>query len=174
MSELRDLYQEVILDHNRAPRNFGALPNANRESEGHNPLCGDRVKISLHVEGDRIEDIRFQGSGCAISTASASLMTEALKGRTVEEARRLFHGFHGLLTVGRSVAEAFVGMYFFEASCMMQVRAQAGGGPLRHIPQAIVDDAPRQFATVTRGAGGNLAWPALRRRLDRSDPGYQR
>ena len=100
MSDLRDLYQEVILDHNRVPRNFGKLENANREAEGHNPLCGDRVRVSLHVEGDRIEDIAFQGSGCAISTASASLMTEALKGRTVEEARRLFHGFHDLLTTG--------------------------------------------------------------------------
>ncbi|HET9227239.1 MAG TPA: SUF system NifU family Fe-S cluster assembly protein, partial [Thermoanaerobaculia bacterium] len=96
--DLRDLYQEVILDHNRAPRNFGTLPGANRESEGHNPLCGDRVKIFLQVEGDRIAGIAFQGSGCAISTASASLMTEALKGRTVEEARSLFHGFHDLLT----------------------------------------------------------------------------
>lgn len=105
MSDLRDLYQEVILDHNRAPRNFGTLQNANRESEGHNPLCGDRVKIFLHVAGDRIEDISFQGSGCAISTASASLMTEALKGKTVEEARRLFHGFHDLLTAGGSADE---------------------------------------------------------------------
>jgi nitrogen fixation protein NifU and related proteins len=100
MSDLRDLYQEVILDHNRVPRNFGKLENANRESEGHNPLCGDRVHVFLRVEGDRIEDIAFQGSGCAISTASASLMTEALKGRTVAEARRLFHGFHDLLTNG--------------------------------------------------------------------------
>jgi nitrogen fixation protein NifU and related proteins len=100
MSDLRDLYQEVILDHNRTPRNFGTLANANRESEGHNPLCGDRVRIFLHVEGDRIQDIAFQGSGCAISTASASLMTEALKGKTVEEARGLFHGFHDLLTTG--------------------------------------------------------------------------
>jgi ribulose-5-phosphate 4-epimerase/fuculose-1-phosphate aldolase len=94
--------------------------------------------------------------------------------RDLGDKRHLMLRNHGLLTVGRSVAEAFVGMYFFETSCMMQVRAQAGGGPLRHIPPAIVDDAPRQFATVTRGAGGNLAWPALRRRLDRSDPGYQR
>jgi nitrogen fixation NifU-like protein len=100
MSDLRDLYQEVILDHNRTPRNFGSLQNANRKSEGHNPLCGDRVSVFLRVEGDRIEDIAFQGSGCAISTASASLMTEALKGTTVEEARRLFHGFHDLLTTG--------------------------------------------------------------------------
>jgi len=105
MSNLRDLYQEVILDHNRVPRNFGTLENANREAEGHNPLCGDRVRVSLHVEGDRIDGIAFQGSGCAISTASASLMTEALKGRTVEEARRLFHGFHDLLTTGGNADE---------------------------------------------------------------------
>ena len=105
MSDLRDLYQEVILDHNRVPRNFGKLENANREAEGHNPLCGDRVRVSLHVEDGRIEGIAFQGSGCAISTASASLMTEALKGRTVEEARRLFHGFHELLTTGGDAAD---------------------------------------------------------------------
>jgi nitrogen fixation NifU-like protein len=98
MSDLRDLYQEVILDHNRAPRNFGPLPSANRKAEGHNPLCGDRVKVFLHVEDGRIADIAFQGSGCAISTASASLMTEALKGKSVAEARSLFHGFHDLLT----------------------------------------------------------------------------
>jgi nitrogen fixation NifU-like protein len=100
MSDLRDLYQEVILDHTRRPRNFGTLANANREAKGHNPLCGDQVSVYLHMEGDRIEDIAFQGSGCAISTASASLMTEALKGRTVAEARELFHGFHGLVTTG--------------------------------------------------------------------------
>ena len=98
MNELRDLYQEVILDHNRRPRNFGGLPNANREAEGHNPLCGDRVTVHLHVEDGRVQDISFEGVGCAISTASASLMTEAVKGRTVEEARRIFHGFHDLLT----------------------------------------------------------------------------
>jgi nitrogen fixation protein NifU and related proteins len=100
MSDLRDLYQEVILDHNRVPRNFGRLANANRLSEGHNPLCGDRVSVFLRVEEERIEDIAFQGSGCAISTASASLMTEALKGKTVEEARKVFHGFHDLVTTG--------------------------------------------------------------------------
>jgi nitrogen fixation NifU-like protein len=100
MNELRDLYQEVILDHNRRPRNFGALPEANRRAEGHNPLCGDRVTVYLDVAGGRIRDLAFQGSGCAISTASASLMTEALKGRSVEEARQLFQGFHGLVTTG--------------------------------------------------------------------------
>ncbi|HEX9945070.1 MAG TPA: SUF system NifU family Fe-S cluster assembly protein [Thermoanaerobaculia bacterium] len=100
MNELRDLYQEVILDHNRRPRNFGTLPEANHRAEGYNPLCGDRVTIYLDLEGDRIRNVAFQGSGCAISTASASLMTEALKGRSVEDARRLFHGFHDLVTTG--------------------------------------------------------------------------
>ena len=100
MSDLRDLYQEVILDHNRRPRNFGPLPAANRSAEGHNPLCGDRVTVYLDVEGDRIQDVSFEGAGCAISTASASLMTEALKGRSLEEARTLFHGFHELVTKG--------------------------------------------------------------------------
>jgi ribulose-5-phosphate 4-epimerase/fuculose-1-phosphate aldolase len=94
--------------------------------------------------------------------------------RDLGDKRHLMLRNHGLLTVGRSVAEAFVAMYFFEASCMMQIRAQSGGTPLRRIPQAIVDDAPRQFATVTRGAGGNLAWPALLRKLDRTEPDYKR
>jgi nitrogen fixation NifU-like protein len=100
MNELRDLYQEVILDHNRRPRNFGLLPAANRHAEGHNPLCGDKVTVFLDVEDGRIADISFQGSGCAISTASASLMTEALKGRSVAAARALFDNFHELVTTG--------------------------------------------------------------------------
>ena len=98
MSELRDLYQEVILDHNRHPRNFGPLPDANRHAKGYNPLCGDRVALHLAVHGDRIDGISFEGSGCAISTASASLMTEALEGKTVPEAHELFRSFHALLT----------------------------------------------------------------------------
>lgn len=105
MSDLRDLYQEVILDHYKRPRNFGTLLTANREAEGFNPLCGDQITIYLQMEGDVVQDIRFQGSGCAISTASASLMTEVLKGKTLEEAQTLFEKFHGLLT-GTSEAEA--------------------------------------------------------------------
>lgn len=99
-NELRDLYQEVILDHNRHPRNFRALPGANRAAVGHNPLCGDRIQVFLQVADDRIQGISFEGSGCAISTASASLMTEALKGKTVAEANELFAGFHELVTKG--------------------------------------------------------------------------
>ena len=98
--ELRDLYQEVILDHNRRPRNFGTLPDANRSAEGNNPLCGDRVTVYLRVEDDRVQGISFEGSGCAISTASASLMTEALRGKTVAEAHALFRGFHDFVVRG--------------------------------------------------------------------------
>lgn len=97
MSDLRELYQEVILDHSRKPRNFRVLQHA-RCANGHNPLCGDRVSIFLDLEGDVIREVSFQGNGCAISTASASMMTEALKGKTVEEAQRLFGLFHDLVT----------------------------------------------------------------------------
>lgn len=98
MSDLRDLYQEVIFDHNRHPRNFGKLDGANRFAAGHNPLCGDRLNLYLKVENDVIADVRFEGNGCAISTASASLMTERLKGMKVEEAEALFGRFHDLVT----------------------------------------------------------------------------
>lgn len=97
-TDLRDLYQEVILDHNRRPRNFGPLPGADRRAEGHNPLCGDQVAVYLKLDGDVLREVSFEGSGCAISTASASLMTEAVRGQTVAEALRLFGRFHGLLT----------------------------------------------------------------------------
>ncbi|MGH9361601.1 MAG: Fe-S cluster assembly sulfur transfer protein SufU [Thermoanaerobaculia bacterium] len=97
-TDLAELYQEVILDHNRRPRNFGALAAANRTARGHNPLCGDKVTLFVKVAGDQVEDIAFEGSGCAISIASASLMTEALKGVPVAEARSLFDGFHRLVT----------------------------------------------------------------------------
>ncbi len=98
MSDLRELYQQVILDHNKSPRNFKELSDANRTSEGFNPLCGDHINLYVKLENDRIEDITFQGSGCAISKASASLMTSALKGKTREEAEALFEQFHDLVT----------------------------------------------------------------------------
>ena len=103
MSDLLELYQEVILDHNKRPRNFGQLPDADRVAEGHNPLCGDRLTLYVASDGDRVDDLRFEGSGCAISTASASLMTEAVKGKTVAEAKALFEAFHELLTGDPSV-----------------------------------------------------------------------
>lgn len=94
MSDLRELYQEVILDHARTPRNFGKPDKCNCEAEGYNPLCGDRVTIYLHVEDDIIQEVCFEGTGCAISLASASLMTEMLKGKSVDQARALFGRFH--------------------------------------------------------------------------------
>jgi len=98
MSDLRELYQEVILDHNKRPRNFQKLEGANRTAEGYNPLCGDQITVYLRLEDDVIKDISFQGSGCAISKASASLMTASVKGKTQAEAEVLFDGVHTMLT----------------------------------------------------------------------------
>jgi len=98
MSDLRELYQEVILDHNKRPRNFHAIDRPTRVAKGHNPLCGDRLTLYVRIDGDRIADVGFEGSGCAISKASASLMTEAVKGKTVVEAEALFDRFHDLVT----------------------------------------------------------------------------
>lgn len=96
--DVSELYQNVILDHNRAPRNFRAMDHANRHAEGYNPLCGDQLSIWLKLEGDRITDASFQGSGCAISKASASLMTSTVKGKTREEAERIFRSFQRMVT----------------------------------------------------------------------------
>jgi nitrogen fixation NifU-like protein len=98
MGELRDLYQEVILEHSKAPRNFKKLSAANHHAEGFNPLCGDRFTVYLDLEGDRVRDIAFEGSGCAISKASASMMTQILKGKTVGEAAQVFEKFHRFVT----------------------------------------------------------------------------
>ena len=97
-SELRDLYQEVILDHNKRPRNFRVMEDANHRADGHNPLCGDRVTVFVRLAGDRIEDVSFQGSGCAISKASASLMTDSVKGQSLGDVDTLFQGFQLMVT----------------------------------------------------------------------------
>jgi nitrogen fixation protein NifU and related proteins len=98
MATLSSLYQDLILDHNRTPRNYGRIASANRRAEGNNPLCGDRLVVWLQLEGDRIQDVSFEGSGCAISRASASLMTTAVKGKSRAEAEGLFEQFHRLVT----------------------------------------------------------------------------
>jgi len=100
MSDLGDLYQQTILDHNRNPRNFRTVPGANRAAEGNNPLCGDRISLQVRVDGDVIREIGFQGSGCAISKASASLMTGAVQGKTTAEAESLFRAIHDMLAGG--------------------------------------------------------------------------
>ncbi len=98
MFDLKDLYQEVIVDHNRSPRNFGELDPPRKALEGFNPLCGDRLTLYLNTDGNQISDIKFNGSGCAISIASASLMTEGVKGKSLQEAETVFADFHELLT----------------------------------------------------------------------------
>ena len=98
MSDLREIYQQVVLDHNKSPRNFCKLEDANRHADGYNPLCGDRISVYLRVEDDAVKEIGFQGQGCAICTASASIMTQAVKGKSEEDVQTLFHGFHRLVT----------------------------------------------------------------------------
>lgn len=98
MTDMRQLYQEVILDHNRKPRNFGSILGANRHAEGHNPLCGDHIKLSMNVLDDKIASIAFEGHGCAICKASASMMTGAIKGKSVQDAETMVEEFRGMAT----------------------------------------------------------------------------
>ncbi len=98
MSDLNDLYQEVILEHNKNPRNYREMEDANFRADGHNPLCGDQLKVFLHVDGDIVTDVSFVGSGCAISKASASMMTQAVKGKSKADAEVLFDEFHKMVT----------------------------------------------------------------------------
>ena len=98
MDDLRDLYQEVILDHNRRPRNWGSIENPDRKADGYNPLCGDKLKLTLKMEGDTVADVKFEGSGCAISKASASLMTDLVKGKTAAEAEDLVDKLQAMVT----------------------------------------------------------------------------
>lgn len=118
MTDLGDLYQQIILDHNRNPRNFRTVPNANRSAEGYNPLCGDRISLQMRVDGDVIADVGFQGSGCAISKAAASIMTAAVQGKTSAEARTLFQSFRDMLAGGGPAPgklAAFAGVKSFPA-----------------------------------------------------------
>ena len=121
MEELADLYQELIVDHNRSPRNRRAIAAPSRSARGYNPLCGDRVTVYLLLEGDIVKDVSFEGAGCAISTAAASMMTQSIKGKTVEQARALFERFHTMLAGQRDgdcdlgKLEAFAGVRRFPA-----------------------------------------------------------
>ncbi len=125
MGDLRELYQEVILDHSKRPRNFRRLEGADRSAEGFNPLCGDRVTIFLALDGGRVKEIGFQGSGCAISTASASMMTEKVRGKTLEEIRVLFDRFHDLLTgKGGEAAPELGKLAVFSGVCEFPIRVK--------------------------------------------------
>ena len=148
MTDLRDLYQEVILDHNRSPRNFGPLENADHQADGYNPLCGDRLSIAVNVDDGVVTDVRFKGSGCAISQASASLMTEGIKGKTLDEARGLFDRFHRLVTDqttptdGASLGKltVFAGVRDYPARVKCAILAW-------HTLRAAVDDSHEKVST---------------------------
>ena len=144
VSDLTDLYQELILDHNRRPRNFGPLAEANRQARGVNPLCGDKVTVHLHVEDGLVKDIRFEGAGCAISIASASVMTESLKRQTREDALGLFERFHRMVATSDGRESSAPGMGKLEAF-------------------AGVRDYPARVKCAT------LAWHTLRAALDGKD-----
>lgn len=142
MSDLQELYQSVILDHNRKPRNFGALDGANRTAEGKNPLCGDQVEVQLHVDGDVISDVHFVGHGCAISKASASLMTAAVKGKTRDEAEALFQRFHALVlgqdpNGGKDLGQLVV----FSGVSRFPVRVKCASLAWHTLRAALADDA---------------------------------
>ena len=109
MADLRELYQELILEHSKAPRNYRELQPATSKAEGYNPLCGDRLTVSVQAEGDSIQDIAFQGSGCAISKASASMMTQSVKGKTKQQAKELFELFHRTVTGNENPSSADLG-----------------------------------------------------------------
>jgi len=125
MSDLEDLYQEVILDHGRNPRNFRIIEGASADAEGLNPLCGDHYHVYLKLDGERIADVSFQGAGCAISKASASLMTSALKGKTVADAEELFRRFHKMVVEGdRSQAEGLGKLAVLKGVCDFPTRVK--------------------------------------------------
>ena len=148
MSDLDDLYQEVILDHGRKPRNFHKLEDANRQAEGLNPLCGDHFKLYLKVDGDRIADIGFEGSGCAISKASASLMTQSVKGKTVQEAEDLFSRFHLLVTEGpQKVAVSELGkLAALSGVCEFPTRVKCAS-LVWHTLKNALEDGPKVIST---------------------------
>jgi nitrogen fixation NifU-like protein len=141
MSELDDLYQEVILDHGRKPRNFKVLERANRHAEGLNPLCGDHYTLQLQLEGDVIRDVGFQGTGCAISKASASLMTSAVKGKTVAAARELYERFHRLVTEGPERAGDLGKLAVLGGVCQFPTRVKCASLAWHTMKSALEDGA---------------------------------
>jgi nitrogen fixation NifU-like protein len=165
-SELRELYQETILDHSRKPRNFGALPQANRRAEGYNPLCGDRARIALVVDGDLIKDVRFEGAGCSIFTASASMMTESLKGKSRPEAKALFERFHHLITgdpqEARHRAVPELGkLAVFAGVSEFPVRVKCAALPWHTLKAALAGDATPVSTEVSESSSGDGGGRAL-------------
>jgi nitrogen fixation protein NifU and related proteins len=165
MSDLRDLYQEVILDHSKRPRNFREMAEFSHRADGHNPLCGDRATVYVRVEGDQVADVAFKGSGCSISTASASMMTESVKGRTREEVDRLFTRFHDLVTASPDKAERVAGpelgkLAVFSGVCEFPVRVKCASLPWHTLKAALEGEAApvsTELSESSSGDGGGKA-----------------
>ena len=146
MPDLQELYQTIILDHNRRPKNYGALDGATCSAEGRNPLCGDEVKVELRIAGDEIEDVRFTASGCAVSRASASIMTQAVKGKSRAEVELLFSKFHELVTgkhkPDNQESRALGEMAAFSGVSRFPVRVKCASMPWHTLQAALRGDAP--------------------------------
>jgi nitrogen fixation NifU-like protein len=146
MSDLQELYQSIILDHNRRPKNYGALEGATSSAEGRNPLCGDEVKVELKVADDEIEDVRFTASGCAVSRASASIMTQAVKGKSRAQVEKLFTTFHELVTGKHKPddreSRALGEMAAFSGVARFPVRVKCASMPWHTLQAALRDEAP--------------------------------
>jgi nitrogen fixation NifU-like protein len=160
MSELRELYQELILDHTKKPRNFGALPGANRQAEGYNPLCGDRATVFVKLEGDTVADVRFQGAGCSISTASASMMTESVKGKSRADVEALFDRFHRLITSDPSRAESNAApelgkLAVFSGVCEFPVRVKCASLAWHTLKAALAGEAKPVSTEVSESSSGD-------------------
>jgi nitrogen fixation NifU-like protein len=143
MSDLRDLYQEVILDHSKRPRNFRSMPDADRTAEGYNPLCGDRETVFVNMDGDVVRDVSFQGAGCAISTASASMMTESVKGRTRAEAESLFERFHDLIVGKGGESDELGKLAVFSGVREYPVRVKCATLPWHTLKAALAKDGAK-------------------------------
>jgi nitrogen fixation protein NifU and related proteins len=159
-SSLRELYQEVILDHSRKPRNFGPLPGATGQADGYNPLCGDRATVFIRVDGDTVADVKFQGAGCSISTASASMMTESIKGRTRAEAEALFERFHALVTREKKAADqepdpALGKLAVFSGVWEFPVRVKCASLPWHTLKAALDGDAQPVSTEVSESSSGD-------------------
>lgn len=137
---LRDLYQEIIVDHGRRPRNFGVLTDANHHQHGHNPLCGDKLVISIREKNGVVEEINFEGNGCAISVASASLMTETVKGKSIHEVEKIFGLFHELVTTGKEPAESIGKLSVFSGVAEFPVRVKCATLAWHTLMSALTDD----------------------------------
>jgi nitrogen fixation NifU-like protein len=139
-SDLEELYQSIILDHNRRPQNFREMPDATAHADGSNPMCGDQVTVWLKVDGDRVTDVSFRGTGCAISKASASLMTQAVKGKSREEAGQLFDRFHRLVTTGRGASTELGALRALSGVSRFPLRVKCASLAWHALRAALADD----------------------------------